>query len=222
VDDSIDLNPFRRRLLKHGTSADARVLEVDVPKYQSPGAFLTHKYVVEVQPTGEPPFQAELKDAFNVFWAPKRGDLLKVKFNPRSHKVAFDLEGDPRYDSSMQKPTGQWTPGEPRPPSIFGTGATGAGESPPAPSPGTTIAGATVFQGMPDANAIAAAIAAAQEAAAGAMSARPPEPAPQAAPDATGGGGTVARLKELAQLRDAGVITAEEFEAQKLRILESL
>jgi hypothetical protein len=172
VDGSIDLNPFRRRLLKHGESADARVLEIDVPKNQSPGAFLTHKYVVEVQPAGAAPFQAQVKDAFNVFWAPKRGDLLKVKFNPKSRKVAFDIEGDPRYDSSLQRQPGQWTPGEARPPSIFGTSSTGRVEPP-------------------------------QAAAAGSRSG-------------------VERLQVLAQLRDAGVITAADFEAQKLRILESL
>jgi hypothetical protein len=117
----IDLNPFRRRLLKHGTPADARVLEVKVAANQSPGAFLTHKYVLEVQPAGVPPFQTKVKDAFNVFWAPKRGDLLRVKFNTRSHKAAFDLAGDPRYDASLQEQAGQWTPGEARPPSVLGT-----------------------------------------------------------------------------------------------------
>jgi hypothetical protein len=159
--DDIDLNPFRRRLLKHGEAADARVLEIDIPANQSPGAFLTHKYVVEVQPAGAPAFQANVKDAFNVFWAPKRGDLIKVKFNPKSQKVAFDLAGDPRYDASLQKQTGPWKPGEPRPPSIF------------------------------------------------------------AAP-ARQGASTAERLQQLAQLRDAGVITADDFEAQKLRILQSL
>jgi hypothetical protein len=198
--DDIDLNPFRRRLLKHGECADARVLEIDVPKNQSPGAFLTHKFVVEVQPAGAQPFQAQVKDAFNVFWAPKRGDLLKVRFNPKSRKVAFDLKGDPRYDHTLQKPAGQWTPGEARPPSIFGTSSTGGVE------PRT---------GMPDANAIAAAIAAAQQAAAGMA-------ATAAGPGATSGGGAVDRLQQLAQLRDAGVITSEDFEAQKRRILESL
>jgi hypothetical protein len=167
VDDSIDLNPFRRRLLKRGEPADARVLEVDVPKHQSPGLSLTHKYVVEVQPVGGPPFEAQVKDVFHVHWAPKRGDLLKVRFNTRSHKVAFDLEGDPRYDAAMQQQTGRWTPGEARPPSIFGTSSTG----------GVSHAG---------------------------------------------GAGTAERLRQLGQLRDAGVITAEEFEAQRLRILESL
>ena len=200
MDDSIDLNPFRRRLLKHGESADARVLEVEVPKHQSPGMSLTHKFVVEVQPAGEPPFEAQVKDVFSVFWAPKRGDLLKVRYSPRSHKVAFDLEGDPRYDASMQQQTGRWTPGEAPPPSIFGTGSTG-GVQPPA------------FPGMPDAEAIAAAIAAAKDAAATAAG----------APGAGGGAaGTAERLQQLAQLPDAGVITDEDFAAQKLRILESL
>jgi hypothetical protein len=115
--DDIDLNPFRRRLLKRGASADARVLEAEIPGNQSPGAFLTHRFVVQVQPTDAPAFQATVKDAFNVFWAPKRGDLLRVRFNPRSHKVAFDLRGDPRYDASLQQPRGQWTEGEEPPPS---------------------------------------------------------------------------------------------------------
>jgi hypothetical protein len=119
VDGDIDLNLFRRRLRKHGESADARVLEAEVSGNQSPGTFLTHRYVLEVQPAGAPPFQAKVKDAFSIYWAPKRGDLLKVKFNPRSHKVVFDLDGDPRYDASMQKQTGQWTRGEPPPPSPF-------------------------------------------------------------------------------------------------------
>ena len=166
--DDIDLNPFRRRLRKRGEAADARVLEVDVPSNQSPGAFLTHKYVVEVQPTDASPFEAKVKDAFNVFWAPKRGDLLKVKFDPKSHKVAFDLDGDPRYDASMQKPAGQWSPGEPRPPSIFG--------------------------------------------------AAPPTPIV-----ATAGESTVAeRLHELAQLRDGGLISADEYEAKRREIVASL
>jgi hypothetical protein len=164
--DDIDLNPFRRRLLKRGEPADARVLEVDVPANQSPGAFLTHKYVLEVQPVGASPFQANVKDAFNVFWAPKRGDLLKVKFNAKSRKVAFDLAGDPRYDASMQKPAGQWTPGESRPPSSFGT-------------------------------------------------------AP-AAVTATGDGTAVERLKQLTELRDGGLISADEFEVKRRDIIASL
>jgi hypothetical protein len=124
--DDIDLNPFRRRLLKHGRPANARVLEAEISLNQSPGSMLTRRYVVEVQPEGEAPFQTQIKDAFSMYWAPKRGDLLKVRFNPRTHKAAFDLKGDPRYDASLQKLPGQWTEGEAPPPSIFGTGPVGA------------------------------------------------------------------------------------------------
>jgi len=46
--------------------------------------------------------------------------------------------------------------------------------------------------------------------------------APQQVPPAPAtGGDTVAQLKELAELRDSGVLTEEEFAAQKAKILGS-
>lgn len=45
-----------------------------------------------------------------------------------------------------------------------------------------------------------------------------PAPAPAAAPQ---GGSTVDQLKELAELKDQGVLTDEEFAAQKAKILGS-
>jgi hypothetical protein len=48
--------------------------------------------------------------------------------------------------------------------------------------------------------------------------AAPPPPAP-AAPAAGGAGDTIAQLKELATLKDQGILTDEEFAAQKARIL---
>jgi len=48
--------------------------------------------------------------------------------------------------------------------------------------------------------------------------AAPPPPAP-AAPAAVGAGDTIAQLKELATLKDQGILTDEEFAAQKARIL---
>jgi Short C-terminal domain len=44
----------------------------------------------------------------------------------------------------------------------------------------------------------------------------PPEPAPMAAPPEED---PVARLRELAQLRDDGILTDEEFEAEKHKVL---
>jgi Short C-terminal domain len=44
--------------------------------------------------------------------------------------------------------------------------------------------------------------------------------APQEAPPPEAGGGdTIAQLKELGELRDSGVLTEEEFEAQKAKLL---
>jgi hypothetical protein len=43
----------------------------------------------------------------------------------------------------------------------------------------------------------------------------PPPPAPAAAPD------PIAQLKQLAELRDQGILTDAEFEAQKAKILAS-
>lgn len=45
------------------------------------------------------------------------------------------------------------------------------------------------------------------------------QPAPQPAPQAGGESDTIAQLKELAALRDQGVLTDAEFEAQKAKVL---
>ena len=46
----------------------------------------------------------------------------------------------------------------------------------------------------------------------------PPPPAPAAAP-AAGGSDTIERLKELAELKREGILTEEEFAAQKAKLL---
>lgn len=50
---------------------------------------------------------------------------------------------------------------------------------------------------------------------------QPEQPAPAPAPPAAGGGGRdpIAQLKDLADLKAQGVLTEEEFAAQKARIL---
>jgi Short C-terminal domain len=51
-----------------------------------------------------------------------------------------------------------------------------------------------------------------------------PAPAPAAAAPASAGGlsdAAIAQLKELAQLKEAGVLTVEEFDAQKKQLLGS-
>ena len=51
------------------------------------------------------------------------------------------------------------------------------------------------------------------------QAAPPPPPAP--APSGTGGSDTIAQLKELAELKAQGILTDEEFAAQKAKILGS-
>jgi len=48
-----------------------------------------------------------------------------------------------------------------------------------------------------------------------------PPPAPAPAPAPAQGGDTISQLKDLADLKSQGVLTEEEFEAQKARILGS-
>jgi hypothetical protein len=48
------------------------------------------------------------------------------------------------------------------------------------------------------------------------------EPAPVAAPDAGGSDDPIAKLKELAQLKDQGILTEAEFDAQKAKILAQM
>ena len=100
MDGNIDLNPFRRRLLKRGQPAQALVLSIGTPKWQdASGSILTHDYELDVRPDdGSPSFRTTVRDAFGISMAPRVGHVLAVKFNPKSHKVAFDLDGDPRYD----------------------------------------------------------------------------------------------------------------------------
>ncbi len=51
------------------------------------------------------------------------------------------------------------------------------------------------------------------------MSAPPPAPAPQAPPAAGPTPDAIEQLKQLAQLKDQGILTDEEFASQKARIL---
>jgi hypothetical protein len=95
-----------------------------------------------------------------VFAGPRVGHELKVRFNPRSHKVAFDLAGDPRYDLDA------------------------------------------MTSGMPRAAPVATVAPVAQ-------------PRPVAKSPAE-------RLEELGRLRDQGLITPEEFQSHRARLLDLL
>ena len=91
MSDGIDLNPFRRRLVKRGESAEAIVVSSDIPWYRNADdGWATRDFVLEVHPAGGEPFRAEVKEAFGLLAAPGPGARVWVKFDPKSHKVAFD------------------------------------------------------------------------------------------------------------------------------------
>jgi hypothetical protein len=63
----------------------------------------TFKFIVEVQPAGGAPFRAETKAKAELILLPVAGDVLRALYDPESHKVELQLEGDPRYDSKVRK-----------------------------------------------------------------------------------------------------------------------
>jgi hypothetical protein len=61
------------------------------------------KYIVEVQPASGEPFRVETKAKVELISPPVVGDVLRALYDPESHKVELQLEGDPRYDSKVRK-----------------------------------------------------------------------------------------------------------------------
>ena len=90
----------RKRLLKHGATAEATVLSVDERSHLTSNELRDYDHVLEVRPDdGTPSFQATVRDKFWIVGLrPKPHDVLRVRYDPKSHEVVFDLDGDPRYD----------------------------------------------------------------------------------------------------------------------------
>ena len=61
------------------------------------------KYIVEVQPEHGPSFRSETKAKVELVCLPGVGDILNVLYDPDSHNVELQIEGDPRFDSKVQK-----------------------------------------------------------------------------------------------------------------------
>ena len=58
---------------------------------------------------GSPPFQATVREKLWIAGLrPKTHDVLRVRYDPKSHEVVFDFAGDPRYDAdALNAPTEQ-------------------------------------------------------------------------------------------------------------------
>jgi hypothetical protein len=96
------MNQLIRRQLRHyGLRATATVIS-RTHRARWPTADLRdYDYILAVQPEGEHTFQAKLREKFAIAGVkPEEGDVdVPVRFDPKTHEVAFDLSGDPRYDA---------------------------------------------------------------------------------------------------------------------------
>jgi hypothetical protein len=60
-----------------------------------------HKYIVEVRPAGEAPFQVETKAKVPIGWRPRPGEVVTVTYDPKNHHTEIQIEGDERYDPKI-------------------------------------------------------------------------------------------------------------------------
>lgn len=61
------------------------------------------KYIIEVRPDRDRPFRTEVRVWVSWPGQPKVGDWVDVSYDPKSHKVKVELEGDPRFDWRLQR-----------------------------------------------------------------------------------------------------------------------
>jgi hypothetical protein len=153
----------KRRISKHGEAAQATVVSVDQRSHLTSNELRDYDHVLEVRPADRPAFRADVRDKFWIAGLrPQAGDVLKVRFDPKSLETVFDLEGDPRYDvDAMNARTAVMKQDTARLVARLGQ----------------------------------------------------PGPAPEPEPD------RLDNLRKLGELRDAGVLTPEEFKDEKARIL---
>jgi hypothetical protein len=100
----------RRRLKKRGQHGQATVIDVTQHPKIATNDWRKYDFIVDVRPAGDPPFRTELQETFLVTGLkPRAGDVVPVIFDPSSHDVMFDLDGDSRYDLDALKAEQQAT-----------------------------------------------------------------------------------------------------------------
>jgi hypothetical protein len=89
-----------RRTRKSGLPAEATVLSIEDKSGHSTDQLRSFLHRLEVRPDdGAPAFEAKVRDVFVLSGIrPREFDVLRVKYDPKTLNVVFDLEGDWRYD----------------------------------------------------------------------------------------------------------------------------
>lgn len=95
----------KKRILKNGETAEATVLSVQERSATTSNELRDYDHVLEVRPdNGTPSFQATVREKlWIVGLRPKAHDVLRVRYDPKTHEVVFDFAGDPRYDVDALK-----------------------------------------------------------------------------------------------------------------------
>jgi hypothetical protein len=94
----------KRRIRKHGLSAEAMVLSVDQRSHLTTNELRDFDHVVEVRPPGEVAFQTMIREKYWIAGLrPKEGDVVKVLYDRDSREAVFDLDGDPRFDLEQMR-----------------------------------------------------------------------------------------------------------------------
>jgi hypothetical protein len=156
-----------------------------------------NRYIVEVHPAGGGSFRAEVKARVLFAGSPGVGDLVKARYDVDSHKVELLLEGDPRYDPKLRRAEKKARRSEMLH-GISGDGfATETGLDPE-------------LQELMD-------LEEAERRAATSGAGRPPQGS--SGPVVPGAASRMDRLQQLGDLRAQGLLSDEEFEQEKRRIL---
>ncbi len=221
---------MEEKLRAGGRSASATILEAEQTHWavsRAPDNVVANTQIVwklklQVTPTGESPFEAEIEQAWPQLDSPRVGQVVPVLFDPEDHsKVALDHSDAAQGQAAAEMVESHLGPDQAAAIQQF-TGASvselmKAAMADPSGFAAQMRERAAAAQqaAMAQVAAMQAQVAAAQQSAA----AQQAGTAPAAAPAATPAEDLVDTLAKLADLRDRGVLTDEEFRAQKKRLL---
>jgi hypothetical protein len=190
----------------HWEPAEATVIARN-PRAQAAGYEPNYDFVLDVRPSTGPPLRVTIHEGFTApaggFRSPSVGDVVGVLYDPKSQHVKFD-NSDPRLSAA---PAGQAVAG----------GFAAIAAAPPGTSPSRA--------GSPDASELAGTVQSfSGEAATEMLGALLGSGGADAVADmkARAAGNPAERLAKLEALRDNGVLTEAEYEAQRQKIIEAI
>jgi hypothetical protein len=213
----------QRRIRKHGIFAEATVKSM-VASHSSQDMARNYDYVLEVRPVDGAPFEATLRhSAAFLAGKPQEYDVVKVKYDPKSLKVIFDFTGDPRFDvqamnahtAQLRKETAEMLAARQQPNSSYPALSEAQSGSLGAFANLSNLANLSIaaMTRIPAGSATPIVINASND---HGNSVRSGNFSDSAGPDAQ-----AAKLIGLAQMVEAGLLTREQFEELKLRILSA-